>query len=51
MAKKRESIDDMIDAHVWMRAVEKRRAKRRRRAREESKRVAPSKEPTRYRHI
>jgi hypothetical protein len=40
MAKKRESIDEMIDAHLWMRAVEKRREKRRRRAIEESKRLA-----------
>jgi hypothetical protein len=45
MAKKRESIDEMIDAHLWMRAVEKRQEKRRRRAMEESKRAAPSKVP------
>jgi hypothetical protein len=45
MAKKRESIDEMIDAHVWMRAVEKRREKRRRRAMEESKRNEPPKDP------
>jgi hypothetical protein len=43
MAKKRESIDEMIDAHLWMRSVEKRREKRRRRAMEESKRSAPPK--------
>jgi hypothetical protein len=45
MAKKRESIDEMIDAHLWMRAIEKRREKRRRRAVEESKRSEPPKGP------
>jgi hypothetical protein len=45
MSKKRESIDEMIDAHLWMRAVEKRREKRRRRAMEESKRAEPRKGP------
>jgi hypothetical protein len=45
MPKKRESIDEMIDAHLWMRAVEKRREKRRRRAIEESKRSEPPKGP------
>jgi hypothetical protein len=42
MQKKRESIDEMIDAHCWMRAVEKRRAKRRRRARDASKKATPT---------
>jgi hypothetical protein len=43
MPKKRESIDEMIDAHLWMRAVEKRREKRRQRALEESRRAAQPK--------
>jgi hypothetical protein len=45
MTKERESIDEMIDAHLWMRAVEKRREKRRRRAMQESQRAAPAKGP------
>jgi hypothetical protein len=45
MAKKRESIDEMIDAHLWMRAIEKRREKRRQRAIDDAKRVAPPKGP------
>jgi hypothetical protein len=45
MPKKRESIDEMIDAHLWMRAVEKKREKRRRRAIEEAIRAAPPKGP------
>jgi hypothetical protein len=45
MAKKRESIDEMIDAHLWMLAVEKRREKRRQRAMEEAKGAEPPKEP------
>lgn len=44
MAKKRESIDEMIHAHLWMRAVEKRRAKRRGRA-IESKSAKQTKAP------
>jgi hypothetical protein len=31
MVKKRKPIDDLIDAHVWMRAVAKRRGKQHRR--------------------
>jgi hypothetical protein len=45
MPKKRESIDEMIDAHLWMRAIEKRREKRCRRAMEEVQRAAPPKGP------
>jgi len=43
MPRKREPIDEMIDAHLWMRAVAKRKAKKRRQAREEAKRKAASK--------
>jgi hypothetical protein len=45
MPKKREPIDDMIDAHLWMRAVAKRKAKKRWQAREQAKRKAASKAP------
>ena len=45
MPKKRESIDEMIDAHLWMRAAEKRREKRRRRAMEEATRAEPPERP------
>jgi len=42
MPKKREPIDDMIDAHVWLRAAAKRRRlKYRKRVKEEPTPVDP----------